>query len=300
MKLLELRVDEDFRNLLPELSDDEYQGLEDDIRKQGVLSPIITWHGYIADGHNRFSICKALGVEEIETKELQKDSKSDVMAWIIKHQFARRNLTKSQTVKAWEKVRLQYAEEAKERQKEGRNQYSPVVNLPEGSTGRTSEKIAEQIGVSEKHYRDMVKVVNEGTPEQIKRMDKGGNGNGVSRLVREIVDKQRGIPEGYSKCSVCGEIKPVNEFLSDRRMCRDCYKGEGHAQSISKAIHHLKDITRESTATEDGTVDEIIAIFDTFKNAVMSVLSSRPYQKKQVKDALNNFIESIKELKGTL
>ncbi len=83
----------------------------------------------------------------------------------------------------------EYKKEAKERQKEYHgNQYEsgPVVNLPKvQNKGRTSEKMAEKIGVSEKTYRNMRTIMNDGTPEQIERMDKGGKGNGVSAIARE-------------------------------------------------------------------------------------------------------------------
>lgn len=104
---------------------------------------------------------------------MHKDTKAEVMEWIIDHQFARRNLTKSETMKSLLKVEQEYKREAKERQLSTlkQNTDSVVVNLPERPTGRTSEKMAEKIGVSEKTYRNMRTIVNDGTPEQIERMD---------------------------------------------------------------------------------------------------------------------------------
>ena len=48
-----LKIDDDFKNLLPDLTSEEYTGLERDIVKHGVLNPIIIWNGIIVDGHNR-------------------------------------------------------------------------------------------------------------------------------------------------------------------------------------------------------------------------------------------------------
>ena len=87
------------------------------------------------------------------------------MERIINHQFARRNLTKSQIVLSREKVRKKYAEEAKKRLSPGINQYTDrsTVNLPQTTDKKrnptTDEKIAEKIGVSEKTYRNM-RIVN--------------------------------------------------------------------------------------------------------------------------------------------
>ena len=125
---------------------------------------------------------------EFQQKELHKGSKAEVMEWIIDHQFARRNLTKSQIVLSREKVRKKYAEEGRERMLAG-TKPNPTVNLPQGSDKKrnptTDEKIAKKIGVSEKTYRNMRLITLEGTPEQIKRMDKGGKGNGVSAIAKE-------------------------------------------------------------------------------------------------------------------
>lgn len=229
MDVKDIKIDDELKNLLPPLSEDELKGLEEDIRKHGVLDPIILWNDFIADGHNRYSICRKLGIESVDAKELHKDSKAEVMEWIIDHQFARRNLTKSQIVLSREKVRKKYAEEAKKRLSPGINQYTDrsTVNLPQTTDKKrnptTDEKIAEKIGVSERTYRNMRLITFEGTPEQIKRMDKGGKGNGVSAIANEIRDRKDGVPEGFRKCTKCGVIKPISEFgKGNARHCKSC------------------------------------------------------------------------------
>lgn len=65
-----LKVDNEFKNLLPPLTEDEYSQLESDIKKHGVLSPIIAWNGFIIDGHNRYEICRKNGIDLPEIKAL--------------------------------------------------------------------------------------------------------------------------------------------------------------------------------------------------------------------------------------
>ena len=45
---------------IPPLTDEEYKRLEKNILENGFDKnfPIMEWHGYIADGHNRYSICQ--------------------------------------------------------------------------------------------------------------------------------------------------------------------------------------------------------------------------------------------------
>ena len=54
----DLRVDEEFQALIRPLTDDEYQTLEESIRREGCREAIVIWKGIILDGHNRYKICK--------------------------------------------------------------------------------------------------------------------------------------------------------------------------------------------------------------------------------------------------
>lgn len=87
-----LIIDEEFKNLIPPLSDVERKGLEDSILKEGCRDAIITWHGVIVDGHNRYSICTK---HNIPFKTIEKDFKSrdEVLLWMIDTQISRRNLS---------------------------------------------------------------------------------------------------------------------------------------------------------------------------------------------------------------
>ena len=156
-----LKVDNEFKNLLPPLTEDEYSQLESDIKKHGVLSPIIAWNGFIIDGHNRYEICRKNGIDLPEIKALDFSNKSDVMDWIINHQTGRRNLTKSQLVKAYASVEEQLKREAKERQSAGGGDKrsdkakSVTSNLTEAvkKVPETAEIVARKIGVSKNTYK---------------------------------------------------------------------------------------------------------------------------------------------------
>jgi hypothetical protein len=51
-----IKINEDFKRLIPALTQEEYKQLEDNILKEGIREKIITWNGYIIDGHNRYEI----------------------------------------------------------------------------------------------------------------------------------------------------------------------------------------------------------------------------------------------------
>lgn len=59
MKLSQLKIDPEFQSKIPPLQFEEEQQLEQNIIAEGrLLNPIITWNGYILDGHTPFAILK--------------------------------------------------------------------------------------------------------------------------------------------------------------------------------------------------------------------------------------------------
>ena len=126
-------------------------------------------------------------------------------------QTGRRNLTKSQLVKAYSAIEEQLRKEAKERQsagggdKKSAKAKSVAANLPQAISEKrnpeTTTAVAQKMGVSRKTYEGMRTIVNEGSAEQIERMDKGGKWSMVisSRTMRhgrqKYNEKQR--EKGY-------------------------------------------------------------------------------------------------------
>lgn len=93
----DFRVDEEFKNLIPPLSPDEYKQLEDNILADGIRDPLVVWlvpngQRILVDGHNRFEIAQRHELE-YETVDIQFESRDDAEAWIILNQFGRRNLS---------------------------------------------------------------------------------------------------------------------------------------------------------------------------------------------------------------
>ena len=57
-----LKINTVYQNLIRPLSAEELHQLEENLLRDGCLDPIITWNGYIIDGHNRYSICQKHGI----------------------------------------------------------------------------------------------------------------------------------------------------------------------------------------------------------------------------------------------
>lgn len=90
---MQLMIDEEFKNIIPPLTGSEFEQLEKNILNEGCRERIITWDGYIIDGHNRYNVCKKHGVT-YEVLELDhfKD-RHEVIDWMIHNQIGKRNLS---------------------------------------------------------------------------------------------------------------------------------------------------------------------------------------------------------------
>ena len=303
---MKLKVDDDFKNLLPELTSEQYTDLEKSIIKYGVLNPIIVWDETIIDGHNRYAICLAHHIQNFPTKEMSFDSKAGAMQWIVDNQFARRNLTLSEKIILQAKV---HAELEKEAKGNSGTRTDLRVNLPQGSGGRVSERMAEKVGVSEKTYRDAKFVVEHGTQEQIDRMDKKvkikGKSNGASAIANEIRNKD--VPVGMKKCKKCGQILPRKNFYIDRAVCKECFNKPSATYDFNGDIIQVpsqyKDVSDQSIIdglytddigdmTIEDVVNEFFTNFRHYMNSLVSVL-------KEHSDVIGENKEAISKMWAT-
>ncbi len=150
-----LKIDPEFADQIPPLTEEEFQQLEANILSDGeVINPIIIWNGMIVDGHNRFRILELHPEVPYKTFEKKFSGRSEAMAWICKNQLGRRNLSSIQRKYLMGK---QYHEEkAANGASDGfrGNQFTEVVggqnvHLPE----KTAERIAKENNTSERTVR---------------------------------------------------------------------------------------------------------------------------------------------------
>ena len=107
-----LRIEPEFEQLLPPLSEAEQAGLEADILQRGVLSPLVVWNDILIDGHHRYKICTKHSLK-YPLSSLEFDSLESAKLWAWRHQENRRNLTPYQRVEISLKFKPHIAKEAK-------------------------------------------------------------------------------------------------------------------------------------------------------------------------------------------
>jgi hypothetical protein len=95
MNIDKIVIDPEFASLLTPLTAEESEQLEANLTSAGVIcDPLVVWHNILLDGHNRLKIIKKHGLK-YDVKELDDalPDRSAAMAWMIEHQFGRRNVS---------------------------------------------------------------------------------------------------------------------------------------------------------------------------------------------------------------
>lgn len=138
-----LIIDKEFKGLIPPLTNEEFNQLEQNCIKDGILESIKVWQDVIIDGHNRHEIANKNGLDFTVT-ELSFENRTDAIEWIILHQLGRRNLTEEQKAylrgKRYENEKLKHGGDRSKRQ-----------DLP---LEKTSTKLAEEYGVSDRTIKN--------------------------------------------------------------------------------------------------------------------------------------------------
>jgi hypothetical protein len=210
-----LKRDPEFQSLIPAMLDEEYKLLEKSIIKEGVRNAIVTWHGYIVDGHHRYKICEEHGIE-FETIELEIDERHKVINWIISNQLGRRNLLPEQKQYLIHKM-YENEKHAPHRPK----------NDAKGAPLKTDVKIAKRIQVSERTIHNAHKF-----------------GKALDMLNSSGLDKNK-ILSGEIKASQKSVIKLASFKPEDR---------DKVIKKLEEPRANIKTVIKELGLQEDGDI----------------------------------------------
>ena len=169
-----LQIDKEFKALSPPLSSDEYRQLEENILQDGIRDALVTWHGVLIDGHNRYEIAQAHGLT-YDVQEMNFSDRADAERWIILNQFGRRNISAYDRGILGLKLKPLIAGKAKENQGV-RTDLTFVSNDTEVKKTEkidTLEEIAKVAGISRATIARIDKIEAQAAPE-IKAAVKSG------------------------------------------------------------------------------------------------------------------------------
>jgi N6-adenosine-specific RNA methylase IME4 len=158
-----MKINDKFKKLIPPLSVDEFEQLEKNCLSEGIIDAIIIWNDYIIDGHNRYEIATKHNLHfKTESKDFQ--TESDVIQWMILHQFGRRNLSNYQRSVLALQLEDVFRVKAKEKQKEAGGS---VRQISDKAVVDTKKEIAKVANVSHDTIAK-VKVIEAKAPEDVK------------------------------------------------------------------------------------------------------------------------------------
>lgn len=165
-----LEIKEDFKKLIPALTAEEFKQLEQNCLDEGIREKIITWNGFIIDGHNRYEIATRWNLD-FQTESKRFKDESEVREWMINNQFGRRNLSNYQRGVLALELESVFSERAKENLSKAGSSFSPkegLVNSPKVTeTIDTRKELAKIASVGEQTIA-RVKVIEAKASEEVK------------------------------------------------------------------------------------------------------------------------------------
>jgi N6-adenosine-specific RNA methylase IME4 len=160
-------LDKEFKSYLLPLNVNELSILENSLLEHGCRDALVTWNGILIDGHNRFELCQKHNIS-FNTTEINFQDREAAIDWIESNQLGRRNLSPDQfKLLLGRKYNRLKSQGARNDLTYGQNDHKLT----------TSEKLAEQHGVSEKTVRRSGELADaldkHAVPELINKVEQG-------------------------------------------------------------------------------------------------------------------------------
>ena len=236
-----LQVNPIFKGLIPPLSNDEYEGLEQNILADGkVRDAIVVWQGFIVDGHNRYEIAKKHGLP-FDTMGKEFEDEDATKLWIIDNQLGRRNVPPFVRIELAQLREPLVRAKAKEKQAEFHgNQYTsglPQVTAEVQKANRADNETRNQVAKIAKVSHDTLtrakKIMDKASPEILQDLREGK---------RSIHETERELRVGSKICESCGEEKPLSRFQNEGgKKCLDCKTKKQTAQTGDSSDENFND-----------------------------------------------------------
>jgi len=246
MNNAQIIIDKEFQSLIPPLSTEEKLQLEENIKIEGCRDTLITWHGILLDGHNRFEICRRLNIP-FRTMGIELPDRDAAADWIDKNHLGRRNLTPDQ-MSLLRGRRYNRAKKAQGGDHKSKDQNDTLINQ--------ADRLAKEHGVSPATIKRDGKIAAfmDEHPEEA---------NAVIRGVKKLKDVKKKIKKRKTEKALVAAQKSISDEArqSIESVCdiRVCSCGELFASGIKpdavitdppypKEYLHLFNVLAESCA----------------------------------------------------
>ena len=280
-------IDKEFQSLIPPLTPEELQQLEENCVKEGIRDALIVWkqpngNDILIDGHNRWNISVKHGGIPFQIKRMEFPDRDAVKLWIYRNQIGRRNLKAAQLIEIGMQMEPLVAEEA--RKKIGGDKrsdaYKESLPLNKGNDkhqNSTNAKVAKEIGMSEDTYRKGKAIMN----------------SGDKQLISDVREGRETINSAYQKVHPKKTPQQRNrEFLEETR--------QAHKDFQSSKTVSINDIQADRTNRQIIAIDLCNRLMRMGKciDDVMIDMEEGVIDLKEMSKSLTP--ESIKSLRTTI
>lgn len=319
MTIIELKIDPEFRDKIPPLTDAEFEQLKDNILADGeVYEPICVWNGTIVDGHNRWKIIQEHPEIPYRIREMEFADKWEAFEWMYRKQLGRRNLTEEQ--KAY-MVGKMYEARKKSVGAPERNTNNSKVNVDKMSELKarreqqagTAGQIGKEFGLDGRTVRraeqfakgvDKADEVVPGFREQVLSGKLSVAKKDVAAIRKLESDEEvkaavEEIRKPKPKREKNPNIHPVKETKRISKLTEEDIK---RMEFIHRINESQQDIDRGIEYTVDDLVNEITVNGNNYISSLRATLVKRQelfvgYATDQVKDTIDQLIAEIEKLK---
>lgn len=291
----ELKINPRFEKFSPKKKQDEIDELRKSLKEKGYIgAAILTWHGYIVDGHNRYHMCKELGIEigddNIEEIDLGDDAEEiDAMDWMLTHQLSSKNLSVGEKLAMTEEFQKEVALENEKKKKEGNKLGADITNNKsvtlqlecERNNDRkntwTDSQTAKKAGVGVGTVARYNRVMNS-DDENLKEKVKSGEVT-VNKAYEEVRKKETRI------CKVCGKEKKIIDFFGNDTTCKECTRKESEKNANAPKM--------QSKSTQIENIKEVYKDVLTAKNAKDQI--NQDYELSWLNETCTDFISQVND-----
>ena len=207
------RIDPEFKDLIPPLTQGEYDQLEQNIIAHNCRDPISLWRDTIIDGHNRYEICTKHGLP-YETVKIRLASREAAKIWILENQLGRRNLTDAMRIElAARKVELM------------------------GNKTYARKNIAREAKLSERTVHHYMQIKAKGEPDLLEKVMAGEIKIGTAHRQLEVITTTREEIEVEPMPQKMREFYCIRAVMSHIRQLKNLYTflGEHKVYNTAKS-----------------------------------------------------------------
>lgn len=250
-----LKINEDFKQLIPPLSSEELQQLEKNIVRDGCREPLSVWNNTILDGHNRYEICTRLHIP-FKIQHIYFKNHEEATSWICANQLGRRNISE-ETRKYLIGKRYEMEKILGIHNAVGTNQYKKKEVKPKmlaepnfhNTSYRTSERLGEEYRIShatvEKYgvYSNAMDALSKVVPDIVPKIL-----SGEVKISHESLVEMSQLPPQ--------DVRRLGKQISDNTVDFYCYSG------IRKVLPKRQDSKRQPISAIPGASVKDMPVYD--------------------------------------